>query len=422
MTEPSRDTARRLWLIFAFASAFWFTSFGLVPSLNYWLGITHYSQWFLDSFAILAANDALALGRDVYALNPLDPFFRPHVYSHWWLYLREFGLTREQNFAFGATLVGLFFVTVIASLRPRSLRELAWYLALFCSPGVLLAMNRANNDLVVFILLAPLVPCLLSRLAFLRVAVALVLIAIATGLKYYPASATLLLLYSPSPREGRWRMLAACALFAALGFNLAPDLARFSELSPEPEGLLTFGAPRLLTHLGLSPALAPLVAFAIIAGSAVLLAVTRIFSGWRVAPDAMGAWLRFLLGAVLLTGCFLASMNFAYRWVFALWMAPFLWKLVADPAVPVAMRRFGRVVAGLLLVALWADTAAVNVFRQAYVGASIEALEQGQARYLLAKQPLLWALFVGLGAFLARFVFDQFGSLLHREQNEPAGV
>jgi hypothetical protein len=412
MTDPSRAVRRRLWLALVLVAAFWFMAFALWPSLYFLFGVKHYSSWFLDSFAILAANDALSLGRDIYTANALDPFLRPHVYSHWWLHLRDLGLTREQNFAFGATLIGLFFATAIATLRPRSLRELGWYLALFCSPGVLLATERANNDLVVFLLLAPLVPCLLSRSAFLRFAVGLTLVTVATGLKYYPAAAALLLLQSPTPREGRWRLVAAGTLFVALGFNLAPDLARFSELSPDPEGLLTFGAPRLLRAWGVPSSLVPAVALGIVGSGGAFIATLRIFSGWRVSAGATQAWLQFLLGAVLLTGCFVVSMNFAYRWVFALWMAPFLWRLVTDPAMPGATRWFGGVTAGLLLIALWADTIAVNVLRYIYLGAPPEAVARGQAVYLMGEQPLLWALFVCLSAFLARFAFDHVRSLL----------
>ena len=34
-----------------------------------------------------------------------------------------------------------------------------------------------------------------------------------------------------------------------------------------------------------------------------------------------------IVGAALLTGCFLAGTSYGYRWIFALWLAPLLWRL-----------------------------------------------------------------------------------------------
>ncbi len=60
----------RGWLVALVAG--WFGMFALFPELYRFVGLRHYGVWFLDTFAILASNDAVARGLDPYAANPLD--------------------------------------------------------------------------------------------------------------------------------------------------------------------------------------------------------------------------------------------------------------------------------------------------------------------------------------------------------------
>jgi hypothetical protein len=126
----------------------------LWPRLLILLGISDYGTSYLDAHALLAALDAVRAGADPHAVNPLDPLLRYHVYSDWWLGLRWLGLTREHNFLVGTAWVGAFAVTAWATARPRTWREALWLAALLVSPPVLLAVNRANNDLLIFVVLA----------------------------------------------------------------------------------------------------------------------------------------------------------------------------------------------------------------------------------------------------------------------------
>ena len=125
--------SRRRWCTFVVIPAVYFASFAFYPGLFLIVGVNHYGVWFLDSFAILASNDALARGLDPYGPNALDYFNRPHVYSHWWLGLGKLGLTRADNFWLGLSLVVAFLATVAARLRPREPREVLWYWVVLCS-------------------------------------------------------------------------------------------------------------------------------------------------------------------------------------------------------------------------------------------------------------------------------------------------
>jgi hypothetical protein len=120
---------RRLWWLMAGAVGAVLALFAAMPDRFRALGVNHLGPWFLDLYAILASNDALARGLDPYAHNPLDVFGRPHVYSHWWLSLGSVGLTRDDILWLGAALGTAFVGAALAWLRPRRLGEVVGALA-----------------------------------------------------------------------------------------------------------------------------------------------------------------------------------------------------------------------------------------------------------------------------------------------------
>ncbi|HEX2854938.1 MAG TPA: hypothetical protein VHO24_17015 [Opitutaceae bacterium] len=399
-----KNRPRRWWLILVVCAAGYFSLFAARPSLLSPVGVNYFGVWFLDSYAILSSNEALARGFDVRAPNPLDYLHRPHVYSHWWLRLGGIGLTRADNFSVGLVLVVLFFLVAVAGLRPRSLPETIWYLLVLISSPVLLAMHRANNDLVIFILLAPVVPCLLSPGRPVRV-LGMVLIAVATALKYYPAAAALLLIAGERPRDGKFSRRIAAVISLSVGLALIPDLPDLKAMltATKAEGLMTFGAGNLFIRMGFTGW--TVTGLSVLAGGLIAAGffAARKLPAWTVAPADRGVWLSFVLGAALLTGCFLTGMNFAYRWVFALWLAPYLWSLWHDPLAPAALRRLARWTAALLMVVLWADPLACLVFSfMRHVPG--DTLVRWANAFFYLEQPFTWAFFACLIGFLVQFV------------------
>lgn len=164
-----RGGAHRLrwWSLVALSGAV-LICFAMAPDLFRSVGVNHLAPWFLDFYAILAAYDAAALVLDPYASNPLDYFGRGHSYARWWLGLGRIGSTRADTLVLEFALAAAFYVSAVAALRPRRWAEVVWALGVLCSPPVLLALDRANIDLAVFVLLAPGVPCLLSSRSGVR--------------------------------------------------------------------------------------------------------------------------------------------------------------------------------------------------------------------------------------------------------------
>ncbi|MFM9080653.1 MAG: glycosyltransferase 87 family protein, partial [Opitutaceae bacterium] len=175
------------------------------------LGLNTDGRWFIDSAAILAASDAVRTGTDPWLPNPLDAYGRPHCYSGWWLGLAATGLTREDNFLLGSLWGAAVLGSAFLLLRPASVTRAAVVAAALLSPPVLLAVNRANNDLVVFAVLVAGLGWLKQDTAPRSGAFAGA-VAIATGLKFYPiVAAAAFLLRKPTPRAWRLTLMAGLA-------------------------------------------------------------------------------------------------------------------------------------------------------------------------------------------------------------------
>ncbi len=403
------------WISLVGVTALMLTLLVLRPGSFFDLGINSYGTWFLDSYAILASNDAQALGLDVYKPNPLDPFHRPHVYSSWWLYLGRFGLTRADTGWVGLVLVGGFVATALATLRPRRYSEAAWYAAVLLAPPMLLAVNRANNDLVVFLLLAILPACVLARSRIVRNVVPF-LIAFATGLKYYPAAAALLLLAGRDRREARARVVIQALLFAVVGVSIAGDLRRLPGLMPKTEGLMTFGSTAIPSVLNWR--LGPWVVLAGFVGLGIATALwarqARSGQSRKLAGEADTCELRFVLGAALLCACFWLGMNQGYRWVFAIWLAPWLWRegFSRDDGAP--RDRLARATGVLLFCVLWTDSA-IAVGSNRFIGrVPLDSILRWTNILYFVEQPMTWAFFLCLLALLVRHLRSH--SVLRRQE------
>lgn len=365
------------------------------PRLLVTLGIYDYGRMYLDSYAILAALDAVRAGADPHGVNALDVLMRPHVYSDWWLELRWLGLTREHNFLVGTAWAGAFALAIWTTARPRNLPEALWLAALMVSPPVLLAVNRANNDLVILVLLAG---CGLVAAApvWWRAVAAVACLGLATGLKYFPAPAVLAFLWVRPVRRSPAVLLAGLVVVGLALASVWPqvDRGRFHIAS----GIYTMGAPLWWRDLGWTDKAAALPSLLLIVVPALALAWSGVTTGLAVRGQPRERLLA-ALGAIVLLGCFLAGVNYAYRWIFALWPAVWLWRQAADPT-PGRTRWVARLACGLLLFGLWLDgvlCVVVNLFFRDQVPAWQNQLDLVWRQWT---QPLHWMLMMLLAGWL----------------------
>ncbi|MSU46562.1 MAG: hypothetical protein EXS42_05430 [Lacunisphaera sp.] len=367
----------------------------LAPRARAVLGITDYGMWFLDSYAVLAASDAHRDGLDITQANSYDPLNRPHRYSDWWLGLVRLGLTREDNFLVGSSWVLGFLGAIFLTLRPRSHAEAAWLALLVLSPSVLQGIVRANNDLVIFALLA--LALLARRLpgawgCLLGIAA----VVVATGLKFYPVAAGAAFLLVRPIRSMVVTVLAAALALGATLWSVWPQLAR--GVFPIEPTVHVWGGRLWLEDLGLRADFAlPVILLVHVVAAAWLVRGGRMrgSSGADNAPA-------FILAAVVLLACFAAGSNYSYRWIFALWLGPWLWDSWREQqkaSVP-----WSRVALWLVPLVLWQDgllCAAVNLGSVKVPVAQYESL---QHYWRLGTQPLTWLLMILLAGWLLQTV------------------
>ncbi len=361
------------------------TSFGIIP----------YGQTYLDSYAILAALDAVRAGQDPHVVNPLDSLGRWHVYSDWWLALRWLGIGRADNFLVGSSWVGAFALSCWLAVKPRNLREAGWMAALLLSPPFLLAFLRANNDLVIFVLLM-LCAVAATGTGWLRQLLAVGLLVLATGLKYYPALAAPAFLWTRPLR--RRPVLVALAL-AAAGLTLlevAPQMARAKFRIDS--GVHTMGAPLLGRDLGWSDPATQWLSLAVLAIGAVLLARGRFTTGLGARGEPRERMLA-VMGAIVLLACFVAGVNYAYRWIFVFWVALWLWRQTGVGAGTAREVRTTRVACALLMLGLWLD-GALCFFCNRILPLRPDQFAALDVPWRLVTQPLDWALMILLAGWL----------------------
>lgn len=344
------DSQRQILLLAALTLAGWFAA-ALMPQLLSKIGISDYGTPYLDSYAILASLDAMRIGADPHGANPLDPLMRGHVYSDWWLDLRWLGLTRADNFAVGTAWVGSFGLTAWLTIRPKRFAESIAMVFVLISPPVLLALKRANNDLLIFVVLAG---CALVASApkWWRILMAAACLCLATGLKYFPAPAALAFLWvrpiQRTPVAFLTALVAAAVALAAVWMQV--DRARFVVGS----GVYTMGAPLLFRDLGWEDAASALPGVALILVAGAILAWTRVTAGLLTRGEPAER-MRAAIGCIVLLTCFSIGLNYAYRWIFIVWPAIWLLRRSVDRELCSRQRWAALGACGLIGVCLWTD-------------------------------------------------------------------
>lgn len=285
---------------------------------------------FADMEALLAAGEAFQAGLDPYH-NPnlFDTYNRPHVYGAPFLVTGAMGLTVAHVAEAGVLVVAAWLGMVAAWMQSRTRAGWVVLWLLLFSPPVMLCLERANNDLVIALMVG-VAAWLARRRGPVIVAGMGVLIAMTAWLKVYPAVGLLGLLALPGPRRVVLKQGVLVGLVTLVGFAFqAPIYMRILHLAPSVESLFTYN---LLYSLRVVLAGVPGCFGMTWLGG--LMAVG--LSGWLLWPRRGGAWWQSwpAIGpwAVLLVssgaiwvGCLVFGAHFAYR---AIWLIPFaVWAL-----------------------------------------------------------------------------------------------
>lgn len=360
--NPGRETARRLAPPFLALLAFLvlILLYVTAPSsgrsvLSIW-GIKPFVFPFLDLDTVLSALRCRRAGYDVMSSNPCDALGRVFDYSPLWLEASWLPVTTAWIVPGGLALDATFLLSLLMLPPGRSWRETAVITCCVVSTPVVFAMERANNDLLIFVLAAALARCVLRPRFMVR------LLGYAFGLlagllKYYPL---LLLLTSLRERPPRFVAIAIGSALLLLAFVATEFDALTRALRLIPGGSYfgdMFGA-RILPYgvVSLFELAAPrqwqgelaLLCLAL-AGGVAIGASRRIAADLDRLTDAQRSFL--LAGALLTIGCFFTAQNIGYRAIHLLLTAP---ALAALWSANRSRRVYGWTV-GVLLTLLWAQ-------------------------------------------------------------------
>ena len=373
--------------------------------LYHWLilhwGVQPFAWPFEDTETVMSALRCIRRGVDVYAANPCDPELRPFDYSPLWMTLRVLPVTHGWlNWA--GLLVDLCFFASLFLLPVGRTRESTEKLAFAAiSTGVFFAVERGNNDLVLFALGACAATLMLKGWG--RRCLGFALLFLAGLLKFYPMLTMALALRE---RPGRFAALALAsfaglALFVALTWH---DLSRVLAIIPtgwpfhEMFGSIVVGAG-IMELAGLPR------------HDAIYIQAPMILASLAIAvrlglQDRMGLALAslterersfLLVGALLTISCFFTAQNIGYRVVHMLMVLPAL----------LAMRGFApsRVfnwTPWAVIATMWGDLlrfGIISIAAKTPLGADAAILTTW-----VVKESLWWFLVTVLLAYVAAFV------------------
>jgi hypothetical protein len=338
-----------------------------IAILRLW-GIFPFRFPFVDISYSLAAWDCTRLGVDVVEQNPCDVLGRGYTYSPLWMAGSFIPLGTSVTGEVGWVL-GLLFILSLTLLPPaRQPWELALAVLATTSTMVVFAVERANADIIIF-MMALLVGFLSG--GFLPARLLAYLTALfAALLKYYPL--TLLIL---SFRERMTVFLAnALAMAGLVALFLAayfPDIARGWPLIPVGSYFndlfaaknLPFGLDELIFGMagGSSNTFLFKLVGAALYGVLVLNALRtcrRLLTRTALRPTFFRIFdyerIFLVVGSTLVVGCFFAGQSIGYRGIFLLFVLPGLLAMARIAADSVS-RRLCRNTAIIVVLLMWEE-------------------------------------------------------------------
>jgi hypothetical protein len=319
---------------------------------------------FLDIHAVLAAAQCQRQGVDVYLANPCDVLGRVHVYSPLWLAIEPGFLGIAATTPVGLGIDLLFILSLAMLIRPATRGELLVLALAALSPMTVYALERANSDVIVFLLI--LSGCALDRAPRPWRLGCYALYLFAGLLKYYPL---VLLVLVARERQREAFAAAVLALLALLGFagvehaDLAKALANIPALSYFADSFsaqnLPFGIVAAVSGARSSRLAGVFLLSLFLLSLLAALAIARTWRTLRLLDPAGFDWssceARCLpVGALLVTACFFAAQNVNYRGIYFLLAMPGLVRLYRCAGEPAIRRFLAQMIAAVLFVA-WDD-------------------------------------------------------------------
>lgn len=332
---------------------------------GYWLTIYRFPGFlFLDMHCLCAAVEANALGMPVFGGNMFDYIGRGHNYPATWFVLEYLGANRDTELMWGWATNTLFIIGFTLLLRPTTWGQLLIFLLLAFSPPIILGIERANIDLIVWLIAVGGV-ALMAKKEMGWIIVGAVLVYASVTLKVYPAVAVLafLPLLVERPRFALIGMVVFTAAVVAFGLSHLGVLQKINATAPDPLLWYSINSDEIFRLAQLSPSIADLLAKGII----VLIVVVSLFVTARMKdadylPDNKALVMQFLMGAGVLVFCYFMRGSYSYRLIFIAPCIPFLLAAYQIAQAKASqMRGALRIILALSVYAFFADLVIFHV-------------------------------------------------------------
>jgi hypothetical protein len=382
----------------------------IYKSLQYYWGVTPVVvPPFADIHSVLASAECHRLGLDVAQYNPCDLWRRPFDYPPIWFLLVPDTLGPADTMWAGILIDLLFIASLPLVLRPQSISELACFSAASISPTVVFAAERANPDLILFLLI------LVAALAFGRNglfrAFSYAAFLCGAALKFYPIS---LMVLAAREHLRAVLIIAVTTVTVVVAYILtyAHELRVVWAAIPQPHPftMIAFSAKFLpMGMLELFPALGRAWPSFVIVATAALglvscLVAAAIARHILTRIDGIGLSSRdqvyLVVGSVLIAACFFASANIGYRGIFFLFVLSGMVSLARQSR---GLRMILYPTIACIVVILWGEFLA-RVAQSVFNGANVPPDDWSFPRWGLwfaGQLTWWWTVSVLLGVVLA---------------------
>ena len=295
----------RLTIILLFITVFLFSLFSL------FLKEFHFPEVFpfLDLKGRLAHIQANRLGIDTYSYrNPFDPLGRVNDKPSISLIFSFTGLGVKDAIWLGYILISLFIFQAISLLRKTNLLFLILGSLCIFNPNVLLAIERGNDDIIIFLFCFGL-PYLISKKNHFFNATAIFLVWFLSALKYYPITLYLIFVSKKIPKFKIYSFSINLINLCWLSLSLK-EISFLKRRLPNADANLFSFSLKELFKFGDSSYLILLLLFFI----SVLIGYLYLKSDKKVLSEHFLKVSNFdkkyfIIGSTLLTFCYLTSLN-----------------------------------------------------------------------------------------------------------------
>lgn len=292
---------------------------------------------FSDLHVIVSGYETTVSGGNPYISNETDPWNRLYNYPRAWMILAYSGLDHQNLFFLGLCMMFIFYFVAV-----KFLKGLTWYEGLYCglllvSPVSLLAIERGNVDVIIFIVLALAVKIYSGKRKISKMLTFLI-VSIMSLLKLYPVFSIFIFL-----NERKYLFIKIVGLmFIILVFYFIyswVDLLYIFRNTPDAPSR-AYGATILPLHglykiLGSHYDLRPYFRLTALALGNLILFVIVIYCIFKLKKssnhmkNATESYFlpAFHLGAGIYLGSFAIGSNWEYRMIFIIFMIPqlFYW-------------------------------------------------------------------------------------------------